>query len=180
VRSRPPQVGAAPAAAPAAARPITPLQSLLIVVLTATAVVVAGIWIVESKLSASPGVASAAPSAAPPTGTAPQPSSASPIAAASPEKAPPQRAPDPPARSEPRVPPPGYAYLTVTYPEPATVFLNGTMAGEANESMKVVCGRFFMRLGRFVDGGKLPLWIAPGTTVLVPCQGSMTVALNPP
>jgi hypothetical protein len=78
-----------------------------------------------------------------------------------------------------RTPPPGYAFLTVSYPDPATVYLNGAMAGETNEPMKVVCGRFFVRLGRVADGGRFPSWIAPGSTVLIPCQGSITVTMAP-
>ena len=82
-------------------------------------------------------------------------------------------------RRSPRRRPPGYAYLTVTAPKPSSVFLNGNIAGDTNEPIKVSCGRFYLRTGRMSDNGKYPIWLSAGTTVMIPCQGSMTVVVKP-
>jgi hypothetical protein len=61
----------------------------------------------------------------------------------------------------------------------AQVFVNGLLAGPANQPVKAVCGRRFVRLGTVMEGGHFPAWVAPGQTVIIPCQAAVTVEIKP-
>lgn len=176
-RPRPPTLSLA--LDPRPTRPLAPIQSLLVIVATAGVVVGSGIWIVERRVSPTADAASARPaaSAAPSSAPSAEATAARAAVTAAPTATP---SPVPTPAAAPDVAPPGYAYLTVTTTTSASVFLNGNFAGEANQPIKVVCGRFFLRLGQVSDAKRFPEWVGQGSTVLIPCQGSLTMAMKPP
>jgi hypothetical protein len=75
--------------------------------------------------------------------------------------------------------PGGFGLLTVTTPAKSDVFVNGILAGPANTPLKVRCGKWFVRLGTPVAGSPFPSWVAPGKTVVVPCQATATTVILP-
>jgi len=75
--------------------------------------------------------------------------------------------------------PGGFGYITVVSPVNAMVFVNGGLAGPTNEPVKATCGRRFVRLGTVNEGVRFPAWVAPGRTVIIPCQAAVTVEIRP-
>jgi serine/threonine protein kinase len=75
--------------------------------------------------------------------------------------------------------PGGIGLLTVTSPAKSDVYVNGILAGPANTPLKVRCGKWFVRLGTSVAGSPFPSWVAPGRTVVVPCQATATTEILP-
>ena len=118
--------------------------------------------------------------AAPPAPT-PAPTPAAPTSAPAATSAP---APTSAPGSEPSAAdlPLGFGYLVVDNGAPADVYISGRLVGPANQSLKVMCGRWFARLAT-PGGGKSPEWVSTGMTVTVPCQGLTRVdfrAAKPP
>jgi serine/threonine protein kinase len=74
--------------------------------------------------------------------------------------------------------PEGAGDLTVVSSVDASVYINGRIAGVANQSLPVRCGRWFVRLGRPVEG-QYPEWVSAGKTVQVDCQAPTRVELQP-
>jgi hypothetical protein len=72
----------------------------------------------------------------------------------------------------------GYGYLTVASPAMANVFVSGKLAGPVNKPLKVRCGRWFIRLATLQEG-RYPDWVTAGETVLVACQESTRIEMNP-
>jgi serine/threonine protein kinase len=199
-------------APPRRSNPLSPVQSILIVVVSAACVVSLGVWLVErdgdgaspeasaasahatatAPAASSPNVAAAAKSVEPATHPAvaaiasttasaapPEPPSAAPTASAAAPPEPASAAPTAaPAPGLPGTPPAGYGYLTVTAPSKLGVFVNGKLAGSTNTPIPVVCGRFFIRMGQQPDGARFPTWHGQGMTVLIPCQGTLTVNVD--
>jgi eukaryotic-like serine/threonine-protein kinase len=66
---------------------------------------------------------------------------------------------------------PQEGFLTVKGPSMADVYLNGMHRGPTNRPLRVVCGRFYLRLAP-PDPGRFPAWIGPGETVSIPCRAS--------
>ena len=60
----------------------------------------------------------------------------------------------------------------------ADVYINGRSSGPVNDTLQVRCGRWFVRLGNPTDSG-VPEWSTKGETVIVPCQGSVTITMQP-
>jgi hypothetical protein len=88
-----------------------------------------------------------------------------------------------PANKAPRVESPanhpaGAGDLTVVSSVDASVYINGRNVGAANQSLPVRCGRWFVRLGRPVEG-QYPEWVSAGKTVQVDCQAPTRVELQP-
>jgi hypothetical protein len=73
--------------------------------------------------------------------------------------------------------PGGYGYLTVKSPVTAVVFVNGHNIGATNEPLQAQCGKRFIRIGTLSEAG--PMWVAPGQTVIVPCQSAITIEQRP-
>ena len=63
-------------------------------------------------------------------------------------------------------------------PATANVFVSGKLAGPVNKPLKVRCGRWFIRLATTQEG-RYPDWVSPGETVLVACQDSTRIEMNP-
>jgi serine/threonine-protein kinase len=72
-------------------------------------------------------------------------------------------------------------HLTVhSYASYARVFLMFTKYGRVEEKLTVPCGQRFVAIGLPPRAGKHePIWLAPGTSIFVPCGGSLTVTMNP-
>jgi hypothetical protein len=123
-----------------------------------------------SALAAS-ATASAAPSVAPsaaPT-TAPTASAAATPTVSAAPSADPAAAPLPPNRG----------YLTVTSGAEGVVFVNGQRAGTPNQRLVTTCGPRFVRIAAPDDPKAAPTWLTPGRSVIVPCGGEATIALEP-
>ena len=84
----------------------------------------------------------------------------------------------PPASLDPDALPTGFGYLTVTFPAPAHVHVNGKYAGAANEPLTTRCGRWFVRVAKPGEA-RFPEWVSAGVTVSVACQGSTTAEVKP-
>ena len=185
--------------AAAAPKPLSALQSIGIAALTAAVVVAAGILLADRDPRPSPGVpiASAAATAVAPTTPAVVRSAAATTPAATEATA---VAPTPPSTASAASPSPsaapvvdagaagagaggdlpaGYGSLTVQFPAPADVFVNGAAVGVVNTPIKVICGRWFIRIGQANDAGRARSWVTRGTTVDVPCQAATTVEMRP-
>jgi hypothetical protein len=72
-------------------------------------------------------------------------------------------------------------HLTVhSYASYARVYLMFTKYGRVEEKLTVPCGQRFIAIGLPPRGGQRePIWLAPGTSIFVPCGGSLTMTLNP-
>jgi hypothetical protein len=147
-------------------RSLSAMGAIVVSAVTATVVVSVAIYVfvIRDKISSrSPGVSSAAVVTAAPA------SSAAP-------------APPPPSAStsapSPADLPFGYGYLTVASPASANVFVSGKLAGPVNKPLKVRCGRWFIRLATLQEG-RYPDWVTAGETVLVACQESTRIEMNP-
>jgi hypothetical protein len=153
-------------------RPLSTAQSIGVAALTAAAVVGMGVFIAER------GSRAVAP---PPPGPAvvviPVPASAERPAAA-PAKASAAEAPPKATGVSPGDLPGGHGYITVRSPVNANVYVNGKSAGVTNEQLVALCGKWFVRLGTPTASGH-PFWVAPGQTVVIPCQGKVEIEAKP-
>ncbi len=62
----------------------------------------------------------------------------------------------------------------------ARVYLMFTKYGKVEEKLTVPCGQRFIAIGLpSRTGRREPVWLAPGTSVFVPCGGSITMTMNP-
>jgi hypothetical protein len=62
----------------------------------------------------------------------------------------------------------------------ALVYLMFTKFGKVEEKLTVPCGQRFIAIGLpSRTGRREPVWLAPGTSVFVPCGGSITMTMNP-
>jgi eukaryotic-like serine/threonine-protein kinase len=153
-----------------ASRPLTAAQSIGVAALTAGIVVGVGILVAERGSRSAPVSPSPAllvipiPGSAPRTDT-PPPSSGN------------ARPPGPPTGDAANLPG-GFGYLTVRSPVNAAVYVNGHRVGQVNQPLQALCGRRFVRLGTPNEAGP-PFWVAPGQTVVIPCQGSIQVDAKP-
>jgi serine/threonine-protein kinase len=80
--------------------------------------------------------------------------------------------------ADPTTLPLGYGYLTIVSPAEANVYLSGKLLGPVNRAIRVRCGRWFIRLAAPQEG-RYPEWVTTGETVLVPCQESVRLDMNP-
>lgn len=86
----------------------------------------------------------------------------------------------PQAASAETSPPPlpyGQGYLTVVYPEDATVYVSGRKLGQTNTRLQNRCGRYFVRIAKTADG-PYPEWLSAGQPVPIPCQDSIRVEIS--
>jgi serine/threonine-protein kinase len=62
----------------------------------------------------------------------------------------------------------------------AQVFMGPYKIGRVDENMTVVCGKRFIAIGLPPRRGRRePVWLAPGTSTIIPCGGTVTLTLNP-
>jgi hypothetical protein len=59
------------------------------------------------------------------------------------------------------------------------VFVNGQRAGTPNQRLVTTCGPRFVRIAAPDDPKAAPTWLTPGRSVIVPCGGEATIALEP-
>jgi hypothetical protein len=148
-------------------RSLSAIGAIVVSAITATVVASAAIYffVVRDKSSSrSGGAASAAVAVTAAPGPSAVPASPTPSASAGPVN--------------PADLPYGYGYLTVVSPATANVFVSGKLAGPVNKPLKVRCGRWFIRLATTQEG-RYPDWVSPGETVLVACQDSTRIEMNP-
>ena len=72
--------------------------------------------------------------------------------------------------------------LFVESPVPASVYVNGVLAGAANERLQVACGLRHVRLARPElppPGQSFPMWTTDGISVLIACGGVTKAAIAP-
>ena len=85
-----------------------------------------------------------------------------------------------PAASSAEPPPPplpyGQGYITVVYPDDATVYVSGRKLGKTNTRLQNKCGRYFVRVAKIGDG-PYPEWLSAGEPVAIPCQDSVRVVI---
>jgi serine/threonine-protein kinase len=142
------------------------MGAIMVSAITATVVVtVALLFFRRDKTSATiPSASASAGPVAPPSTPVPL-STAHPSSAAS-------------ADPNPASLPYGYAYLTVVSPAVANVYVSGKLAGPVNKPLKVRCGTWFVRLAGQQEG-RFPEWVSRGETVVIPCQESTRLDMNP-
>jgi hypothetical protein len=88
-------------------------------------------------------------------------------------------APPPAPTSVPPVPA-SMGYLTVHSRSPyAVVYVGLRRSGHVDQKLPVRCGERFVAIGLPRGIGREPIWLAPGTTIDVPCDGSLDVTMNP-
>lgn len=68
----------------------------------------------------------------------------------------------------------GQGYITVVFPEDATVYVSGRKLGQTNTRLQNRCGRYFVRIAKTSDG-PYPEWLSAGQPVAIPCQSSIRV-----
>lgn len=71
----------------------------------------------------------------------------------------------------------GQGYLTVVYPDDATVYVSGRKLGQTNTRLQNRCGRYFVRIARTGDG-PYPEWLSAGEPVAIPCKDSIRVVIS--
>ncbi|HEY4119910.1 MAG TPA: protein kinase [Byssovorax sp.] len=156
---------------------LSEVLALGVAALTAAAVVGAGVFFAERKNGGSNGQQPQQPQVVIVPFANAAPTSA---ATASPATAAPGGAPNPSSSAranDPMLLPGGYGYLTVKSPVTAVVFVNGHNIGATNEPLQAQCGKRFIRIGTLSEAG--PMWVAPGQTVIVPCQSAITIEQRP-
>ncbi len=70
----------------------------------------------------------------------------------------------------------GQGYLTVVFPDDATVYVSGRKLGKTNTRLQNRCGRYFVRVAKTSDG-PYPEWLSAGQPVAIPCQDSIRVEI---
>jgi serine/threonine-protein kinase len=160
--------------------PLSAMGSIGIFAATAAVVVAVGIFISERDIllpttSAGPRTPSSIDATQTPTPTRIA-ATQEPARVWQPPTAPPQE-PTPGVR-DPSALPGGVGLITIVFPGQSDVYLNGKAIGPANEALEVRCGRWFVRLGSPTVSG-IPEWSTRGETVIVPCQGSITIPMQP-
>lgn len=70
----------------------------------------------------------------------------------------------------------GQGYLTVVYPDEATVYVSGRKLGQTNTRLQNRCGKYFVRIAKTADG-PYPEWLSGGQPVAIPCQDSIRVEI---
>jgi len=166
---------------------------ITVVVSAVTATLVAGVWLFIGFRDGSPptrGQAADASSAATSVIAAP-PRSATPVESTA------SASPPPPAPTPTQAPPPapeasstaktipletlpaGYGVLNVSFPAAANVYLMGKLIGPVNQDLKVLCGRFFLRLAETELVGRYPNWVTKGESVYIPCQERADLKMVP-
>lgn len=71
----------------------------------------------------------------------------------------------------------GQGYITVVYPEVATVYVSGRKLGQTNTRLQNRCGRYFVRVSKSTSGPH-PEWLSAGEPVAIPCQGSVRIEIS--
>ena len=72
-------------------------------------------------------------------------------------------------------------YVVVTTADPARVYFNGVLVGDANRTLEVACGWRNMRLAKPAmpgPGQSFPIWLGEGRPVLIACQGTTTLDMT--
>ncbi len=151
-------------------RPLSAVQSIAVAATTAALIVGVGVYVAESRMPRT----NPAP-AQPQVVMIPMPNAN--VSAESARAPAPTAAPSSTSMAD--TIPGGFGLLTVTSPVTAIVFVNGHRAGKANEPLRALCGNRFVRIGTMSDDGDGPFWVAPGRTVGIPCQGSVSIELRP-
>jgi serine/threonine-protein kinase len=173
MRGRPDPIEPGPRAQPRARprRPLSALETVGVATLSAVVVVALGIFIAERGLRG-PAPAGSAPIVV----VVPQPPQVvmQPTATAAASAA----ATAAPAITDPAQLPPDTGLLTVTSPVEATVYMNGSAVGPTNQPLKVLCGRWFVRIGTPPESGT-PTWMANGASVAIGCQRATKIDAHP-
>ncbi|AGP36242.1 hypothetical protein [Sorangium cellulosum] len=123
-----------------------------------------------------------APTAAP-AETAPAPSAAQTAAPA--ETAAPTETAAPAASSAPAAGsaedlPSNRGHLLVNSSQQASVYVNGSLAGNTGETLDVPCGTRYVRLGKLTtEKASTPAWLSAGQAVIVGCRKQTVVAIEP-
>jgi hypothetical protein len=112
--------------------------------------------------------------------------------AALPERAPPTEPPaQPSAGPAPSAEPPAeefsedlkkrkLGYLTVHSSDPrANVYVNLKRRGMIDEKLTVPCGDRFVSIGVPLPPTGVPMWLAPGKSMLIPCGGPLEMTMDP-
>lgn len=151
-------------------RPLSTGAAISLAVLTAAAVIGAGVFLIERREPARPAAPSAAmplPTviAAPPTLT-PAIATAAPSATTSASATPPLEASSLPPR---------LGVLTVRGQGDARVYVNGEDLGPLNEALKAPCGLRYVRLGTAREGTRPPTWLSPGQSVTIACRAATEI-----
>jgi hypothetical protein len=71
----------------------------------------------------------------------------------------------------------GYLHVTVTSPEPLTVYVNAKPVGNANEKLKVRCGTAWVRVGKPTNTAE-PDWRSPGQTAVIGCKTTTNLTIK--
>ncbi|WP_437639942.1 hypothetical protein [Sorangium sp. So ce854] len=139
--------------------------------------------------------AGAAQDTAQPPATAPT-AAATPAEAAPAETAPAETAPAAPAETAPAAPsaaetaapaadsaeslPSTRGHLLVNSPEKASVYVNGSLAGNTGDTLEVPCGTRYVRLGKLTtEKTATPNWLSAGQAVIVGCRKKTVLSINP-
>ncbi|WP_437737138.1 hypothetical protein [Sorangium sp. So ce1335] len=71
-------------------------------------------------------------------------------------------------------------HLLVNSPEQASVYVNGSLAGNTGETLEVPCGTRYVRLGKLTtEKAATPAWLSAGQAVIVGCRKQTVVSINP-
>ena len=71
-------------------------------------------------------------------------------------------------------------YLTVHSSDPrAYVYVNLKRRGKIDEKLTVPCGDRFVSVGVPLPPTGVPMWLAPGKSMLVPCGGPLEITMDP-
>ncbi len=71
----------------------------------------------------------------------------------------------------------GQGYLTVGFPDVASVYVSGRLLGPTNERLQNKCGRYFVRVASS-KSGSYPEWLSAGIPVSIPCQDSIKIEIS--
>ncbi|KYF80890.1 hypothetical protein BE11_33285, partial [Sorangium cellulosum] len=71
-------------------------------------------------------------------------------------------------------------HLLVNSPEQASVYVNGSLAGNTGETLEVPCGTRYVRLGKLTtEKTSTPTWLSSGQAVIVGCRKQTVLSINP-
>ncbi|KYF72189.1 hypothetical protein [Sorangium cellulosum] len=71
-------------------------------------------------------------------------------------------------------------HLLVNSPEQASVYVNGSLAGNTGETLEVPCGTRYVRLGKLTtEKTSTPAWLSSGQAVIVGCRKQTVLSINP-
>ncbi|AUX42002.1 hypothetical protein SOCE26_034270 [Sorangium cellulosum] len=85
-----------------------------------------------------------------------------------------------PTAGNPEDLPASRGHLVVNSPQLASVYLNGTLAGNTGDTLEVPCGTRNVRLGKqTTDKTATPTWLSSGQAVIVGCRKKTVVSMSP-